>query len=267
MGTNTLIQATRGQIIKKTLINQYYTALNGDLVPRKETTGAPTDVSGSLGSSIARWDDMCTKEINVGLSSSGIAIKESAGNGFSLWRGGSEQMTIESVVNAPDQSWTQDNFKTVSIGTAQDNLSRSGSVSSNTNSNTLVDVPSASTTLTTKGRPVLIMCTSIDGSVALSTIANKFLVSGGVGYISFTYALLRDSTVLGRYHCVHYLFLSDIASLSQDYDFEFPSSVLKFIDLPGAGTYTYKLQYLTASLPLGNYRTYANSLQLKAVEL
>ena len=52
-GTNTLQSVSGGKVLTSHP-NQYFTAMNGDLVPRNGS-GVPTSLAGSLGSSVYRW--------------------------------------------------------------------------------------------------------------------------------------------------------------------------------------------------------------------
>ena len=54
MGNNTLETKSAGQTISQDDVNQYKTAMNGDLVPRN-TSGAPTTDGGNLGNSTYAW--------------------------------------------------------------------------------------------------------------------------------------------------------------------------------------------------------------------
>lgn len=57
MGANTLSTKSDGNIISSDDVNQYKTALNGDVVPRN-SSGVATTAGGSLGSSTYKWDDL-----------------------------------------------------------------------------------------------------------------------------------------------------------------------------------------------------------------
>ncbi len=59
MGTNTLTQIGTTTPVNATgdLVDQYITALGGDFVPRN-TSGAPTDEAGSLGSATYQWSGL-----------------------------------------------------------------------------------------------------------------------------------------------------------------------------------------------------------------
>lgn len=52
-GTNTLTSVSGGRV-QTSHVNQYYTALGQDVVPRN-TSGAPTSIGGSLGNSVYKW--------------------------------------------------------------------------------------------------------------------------------------------------------------------------------------------------------------------
>lgn len=53
-GTNTFTTVANGQLIKPSHVNQFITALGGDLIPRN-TSGVPTTIAGSLGSDTYEW--------------------------------------------------------------------------------------------------------------------------------------------------------------------------------------------------------------------
>ena len=61
-GSNNLTSVAGGKV-QTSHVNQYYTALNQVVVPR-DSSGVPTDLAGSLGTSSIRWDeiygDSCT---------------------------------------------------------------------------------------------------------------------------------------------------------------------------------------------------------------
>lgn len=64
MSDNTLATKANGNKIKAGDVNQYFNALKEDLVPRN-SSGAPTDEEGSLGTSTYKWSTIHAKDINV----------------------------------------------------------------------------------------------------------------------------------------------------------------------------------------------------------
>lgn len=77
MGTNNLATKNDGDIIKSDDPNQFKTAFDLDLVPRN-TSGAPEDIQGGLGTSLFRWLNAFVKKITVGDSNNLVTIEESA---------------------------------------------------------------------------------------------------------------------------------------------------------------------------------------------
>lgn len=80
MGTNNLSQKTAGvDEIRAADVNQYFTALAQVLVGRN-SSGVPTDIAGSLGSSSIRWNQAFINAIFLGLTASGLSIEEDSGD-------------------------------------------------------------------------------------------------------------------------------------------------------------------------------------------
>lgn len=77
MGTNTLTTGADGAVIPASIINQYKTALNENVVPRN-SGGAATDIEGDLGTSSLRWKNAYIQKIIVGLASSNVSIEEAS---------------------------------------------------------------------------------------------------------------------------------------------------------------------------------------------
>jgi len=71
-GTNTVPVIT-SNIIRKTHINQYQTAIGGDWVPRN-TSGVATDDAGALGTSALRWGDSFIDTITVGVAVNAVKL-------------------------------------------------------------------------------------------------------------------------------------------------------------------------------------------------
>lgn len=161
MGTNTLTTKSGGTTVNADDVNQFYTALNGDIVPRN-TSGVPTDSAGSIGTSSYRFLDAYFDDID---------LPDGVLDGASL----------------TDNTVTKD--KLVSLG-----LQTSSSSSTySTTSTSYVDVTNLSITITTTGRPVMIAVES-DGTANVSYIGSS---NSGGGASSNTVKLVRDSTDVG----------------------------------------------------------------------
>ena len=117
-----------------------------------------------------------------------------------------------------------------------------------TTSTTAVDVTGVSVSITTTGRPVVIMLVP-DGSLALACIGPQ---SRGATGIFGTYAILRGSTLVGQ--CVVGTVSGDGNSISA------PPGSVAMIDAPVAGTYTYKLQTWSNDTSGGSYVQYVKLL-------
>ena len=64
MGSNTLSSGVGGNVIPATIVNQYKTALQEDIVPR-DSGGAAADIAGDLGTSSLRWDQAYINNITI----------------------------------------------------------------------------------------------------------------------------------------------------------------------------------------------------------
>lgn len=74
-GTNSL-QSVSGGIVRKAHVNQYYTAMNQDVVPR-DSSGAATDLAGNLGSNSYRWNYLISRYATmdqINLASAGVNL-------------------------------------------------------------------------------------------------------------------------------------------------------------------------------------------------
>lgn len=58
MGSNTLVQIVNGAISDDDQLNQYFTALTGDFLPRNGSSGAPETNQHSLGSAVVTWKNI-----------------------------------------------------------------------------------------------------------------------------------------------------------------------------------------------------------------
>lgn len=120
-----------------------------------------------------------------------------------------------------------------------------------TASNTAVDVTNLSVTITTSGRPVLVMLES-DGNAAGALGTNT---AGASLRITF----LRDASVISDVNVFAQIGIPDYKALTQ-----IPPSILK-LDTPPAGTYTYKVQAWNSAVGTGS--VYVTNAQLAVFEL
>lgn len=112
-------------------------------------------------------------------------------------------------------------------------ISASGSLG--TSSTSPVDVTNLSVTITTTGRPVYLLLIS-DGGPSLCTI-NTTRASGTSAYAIVT--LVRDSTTISYNESGATIGGATSVSTTA------PGSSINFVDVPSAGTYTYKVQLYT----------------------
>lgn len=104
-----------------------------------------------------------------------------------------------------------------------------------TSSGTYVDVTNATVTITVTGRPVII---SLVGDGANPGNNTKLLAtnSGAVTSIECDFKLLQGSTVLNEFQ------LLKAGSSASNHAISIPVGAINTVDVPAAGTYTYKLQ-------------------------
>jgi hypothetical protein len=103
-----------------------------------------------------------------------------------------------------------------------------------TNSASYVDVTNLTVTITTTGRPVMIMVTN-DGSGNDSYLSLSGPNAGGTGFVQ----TLRDASTIGV----------DQLSTANGISPFIPVGCLSKLDTPAAGTYTYKVQARTPNSP------------------
>ena len=103
-----------------------------------------------------------------------------------------------------------------------------------TTSATLVDVTNLSVPITTGGKAVFIQLMNDGANSGDSYIGNN----GAANQVETIVALLRDGSELMRYSYA-------LRASAGTYDIRFPTSSFSFIDVPAAGTYTYKIQFLS----------------------
>lgn len=163
--------------------------------------------------------------------SSGLRVKDS---GISAAKLASDAVTTAKILDSnvttaklADGAVTQ--AKRASLG---QQLSSSSSNYS-TSSTSYVDVTNLSVSITTTGRPVWIGLIP-DGS---ANVCNVYQSNGVSGSIVVSLKFVRASTDIG-------LLSSSVAS---DIDMFVPCSAWQMIDVPSAGTYTYKVQLKAGS--------------------
>jgi hypothetical protein len=124
-----------------------------------------------------------------------------------------------------------------------------------TQSTSYVDVTNLSVSLTTTGRPVfLALISDADSSNPSFIQIEGNGLSNPAGYIKF----LRDATTVGSHKAVIY-FNGTLTSIDNYY----PGNII-VIDVPAAGTYTYKVQALVTN---ATARLHMEQLKLIAFEL
>lgn len=218
MGTNNYQTKNPGDIIAPDDPNQYKTGLTGDVVPRN-TSGVPTDVFGSLGSTVYRWLYMFASKIYIGLTASGLSIEESSGDMIFLI-GGVEKARLKST-----------GFTFGSVRARA--YVASSAISYSTTSTSLADITNATFSITTNGGDVLI---GIKGNgtnaCALSLVDDGASGNGGTRSIF----LQRDGVDIARWDFGLQGGTGDVTTINT------PGSAINYLDTGlAAGTYTYKL--------------------------
>ena len=217
MGTNTIPSAVTGNVIPKEHHNSVKEALAQDHVPR-DVDGIATAVEGSLGTSSFPW-----LQVFFGAVVSALSIRDVSGK-IGLYVGGLLKTTIgssgiEAGSYAPSSVTTNDiNNGAITkpkLASANYQIS-SGSGFTAITSTSFVTVTNQSVTITTNGRPVLLMVTS-EGQTSNST---NFAAT-----IDSEWGFFRDSTQL-----------SECQILNSK------TGVTSHLDTPTAGTYTYTIK-------------------------
>ena len=117
----------------------------------------------------------------------------------------------------------------------------SSSGAASTASTSLIDVTNLTVTITTSGRPVslyLIPNTSGDSSISVRTT--------GTSDVTGLFAIIRDAVTTVSTHLLG--IEADDAPVGANLKTECPASAIAMVDVIGAGTYTYKVQYRTSSI-------------------
>lgn len=232
MGTNTIPVAVGGTTIPITDHNSIRTAMIGAWVPRNSSAVA-ADAAGDLGTSSIKWNNAYCNTYNVGDTASGLAITENASNELSLEVGGSEVSKFDA--NGLNGEGIKDATipKGKMVGLGQQTSSSLFSTSSTTFTAT-----SHSITITTTGRPVLVLFYP-DGGAATSSfnIVNSSSLTSMAGDLR----ILRGSTPIGG-GTVSIVDSGGPTSLQVSSGF----SIVK-LDAVSSGTYTYTVQVKTNS--------------------
>lgn len=123
------------------------------------------------------------------------------------------------------------------LSTDSNSILSSSLTSQSTSSTTFVDLTNLSVSITTRGRPVLIMAVS---DAASAVTGSGFAFNSTVDSAERAMiACLRDVTAIG-YNFI--LTAADISPTTSSTLVGLPPSSMIFYDTPAAGTYTYKLQ-------------------------
>lgn len=245
MGSNTLSQKSDGNIASSSDVNQYRTALNGDLVPRN-ASGVATNESGSIGTSAIKWLSGYIKTLFVGDPNNGNKVDED-GSDLRLSSDSGVQIDI--------------NGSPIGSGINSSGISRnmlaSSSVSVDTNTGTYSNGSLTYTTIvdvsfTTRGGPVIVSLEPGDSSNGVSYIMNDQADNNQAGYIR----LYRDSTSLTHSE------ISWTATFQNDH--KYPFHFLHIDTTASAGTYNYAWK---AAVSDTDAVIYAKNYSIKVFEL
>lgn len=163
---------------------------------------------------------------------------------------GTSHLAASAVTTAKINDGAVTQAKRAALG--QQVSSSSGSVS--TTSTSYTDVTNLSVSITTTGRPVFIgLISDASGEVSFLGAQRATTTTSTTG----NFALLRDSTEISNFQL-----LATGASTS-NMTLTVSTSSLSTIDVPSAGTYTYKAQFKTAA----NNTAYVAYAKLVAYEL
>jgi hypothetical protein len=227
-GTNSLtsVPTSPVQKVRTSHVNQYYSALNQDFVPRN-SSGVMTDLGGSLGQSSSRWDNLYVKKLVPGASASGLFIDDNSGK-LRFGVGGAGIFEVDSTGITTAQVVPRSSIKAVG-----QQISGSSGVFTRGVA-TFADITNLSVTLTTVGRPVALYITSDNSGGAYWDA----VVAGGVSS-SCTIKIIRDANFVASW---------TLNSISATVNSEAALS-LSTLDTPTAGTYVYKAQLSGSGTP------------------
>lgn len=131
----------------------------------------------------------------------------------------------------------------------------SSAITFSTTSTSFVDVTNLTVTITTTGRPVMLLLMGDSGANSAITLAKDATNSDN---ISGTVLIFRDSTEISQQWIKHIFTSSTInATLI------LPPSMVAYVDAPAAGTYVYKIQFRSST----NVTMSCTAVKLVAYEL
>ena len=219
MGTNNIVTATNGDVgTALNCINQFHTAMKEDFVPRN-SSGVPTDLGGDLGTDSFGWDNVKGEKYYIGTPGNNNYIADDGSSNIGFYDNSSLVASVDST------------------GIVRDSMQASGyTISSNsgtftTNSGSFVDVTNMNVTITAvHGLPVF-----------LFVLANTTSQQGSIGgqasgnFLTAEFQILRDATVVSIFK------YSANPNGATSATSQIPPGLVA-VDVPSAGTYTYKLQ-------------------------
>jgi hypothetical protein len=271
MGTGTLTVATDGTIIPATDHNELVDALKDNFVPRDTTSKAAVDLAGDLGATSYRWKDAYVQKIVLGLIASGLTIEEDSGD-IIFKRDSVEKLRITSTgVDGSDlvaasvgtTQLTNGGVTTAKIADANVTQAKLGAanyaVSATSGAyatviTTYVPVTNLSVTITTTGRPVMLMLVG-DGSGPTASIG--YSVTATFPIIRGDLLYKRDSTGIATKAYIRQSASSTTTGVGDGLDFT-------HLDPVGAGTYTYsvesKVDALSSRFTISYYKLVAFEL-------
>lgn len=228
-GTGTLLNVSGGKV-QTTHVNQYYSALNQDVVPRN-SSGVATDLGGNLGQSALRWGIAYENAIQLGANADNIQLTDSSSN-LNIIVGGN---TIFSIPSTGSAFIARKNLPSVGQQTS------SSSSTFSTSSTSFTNVTGLSVTFTTTGRPVMLLLQP-DGSGNTPLFGSS---SGTSNTDPAMYAqFLRDGTSLGA--PIFQLVLTGVSTTATE--MEVPPGSMNMLDTGATATsHTYTMQVKAAT--------------------
>lgn len=220
-GTGTL-SSVSGGVVRTSHVNQYYSALNQDFVPRN-SSGVATADGGDLGTSTYYWNDVFLGGGAYFPSSSKWKISKDGSDNLDFDFNGTTRL---SVTSGGAVTYT-------SNGNALGQQISSSSGSFSTTSATAVDVTNLSVTISSTGRPIMVFAVS-DGTGSVSRFGASRAAAGfdtGL-YISIE----RNGSEIWD---------SQLSVTGANYagrSVYHPPGIIHTIDAVAAGTYTYKIR-------------------------
>lgn len=224
MGTNNLPTGTDGLIIPSTHNNAIKEALTLDFVPRN-VDGEPTDDAGKCGTNTYKWEEVNSKGKVV--FNDVHSLDDDLGDVI-IKRDGVEKIKFE-VGGFSGTALKQATMPRDKIAAAAAQISGS-SGAFNTTSLSYVDITNFSQSITTYGRPVFI---AFIADNAFSD--NRWKISRVGSSAQAQIAMLRNTVIQQEGVFI-------MSTMSAATDMRYPPGSIYFMDFPGAGTYTYKIQ-------------------------